>query len=152
MAVLLAIEAFAPAVALRTSSVAYPLVSALHILGIGLLVGTVLTIDIGILVGGQAWRLLLELLDPIVRVGFALVAATGALLFAVQATTYVQNPAFLVKVAFICMGLLNVMAFRRLLKHSGEPASVLALKVSAATSAVAWIGALFAGRLIGFTM
>ncbi|WAJ28956.1 DUF2214 domain-containing protein [Antarcticirhabdus aurantiaca] len=140
---------------LRQSLVAYPLVNALHILAIALVAGPILVLDLRIL---GAFRAIpaAHLARPLARtaaVGVGLALVTGALLFSTRPAGYLANPAFLLKVALVGLGILNALViratpgWRRLLAGAepGAPDRALAL-VSAAT----WIAAILAGRWIAF--
>jgi hypothetical protein len=153
--VLEAISAWPLAAALRESAIAYPLVNAAHIAAFGLLLGAIATLDLRLLGAfqGQALR---DLGPPLWRVaawGLALAALTGLLLFSTRAPAYAENPAFLAKLGLIGLGLANVLALRlnphwaRALEGGAVHPSV---RLSAALSLLAWLGAVLAGRWIGF--
>jgi hypothetical protein len=152
MSVLLAVEAWGPVAALRTSTFVYPFISALHILGVGMLVGAILTLDARVLGiwHGSGWRASVGDLSPVAAAGLLLAIGTGALLFAVRASRYIENPALLTKWALIAIGLVNVVAFRQAMRRSHDAPPSFTLRLSAAVSAVTWIGAVFAGRWIAF--
>jgi hypothetical protein len=153
-AVLAAIEASTLAETLRTSTTLYPLVSALHIVGIALLVGGIIAVDLRV-IGvwrGDGWRDAVRDRAPIAGAGLALALATGLLLFSVRATAYAENPTMLMKWGLIALGLVNIVVFHRMLKQRASlrrspPAS---LRAMAAASLVIWIAALFAGRWVAF--
>lgn len=145
----------APAAALRGSVTLYLLVNAAHVLGIGLLVGAIVTLDLRLL-GAFRAAALAHLAPPLVRVaasGLGLAALTGLALFSTRPATYLENPAFLAKLALLALALLNLA-----LLHAGRPwPAALAggavtgrLRVAAGVSLAAWIGVLLAGRWIGF--
>ena len=149
---LTAVEAWGPVAALRTSTFVYPFISALHILGIGILVGAILTLDARILGirRGNGWRASVAELGPMAAAGLLLAMGTGVLLFSVRAARYIENPALLTKWALIAVGLVNVLVFRMAMRRSGDAAPSFTLRLCAAVSAATWIGAVFAGRWIGF--
>jgi hypothetical protein len=147
------LESLSPVTALRGSTVLYPVVNALHIIGIGLLLGTIVTVDIRIIGLWQAerWRQGLYELLPLARLGFALAVASGGLLFSIRATEYIANPALQLKLVLIAIALLNVMAFHVLWRRSDTDAMPAAgLRISAGLSLVLWLASIFAGRAIGF--
>ena len=85
-----------------------------HVLGIALLVGAIVVLDLRLL---GLWRAVpVAVLGPpavaVASAGLALAIVSGAALFAVQATEYVANPFLYVKFAAICVGLVNVAALR----------------------------------------
>lgn len=150
-----ALEAWPVAAALRRSEVLYPLVNAAHILGIGLLLGAIATLDLRVL-GVFRSAPLPALGPPLVRVaaaGLGLALASGFLLFSVRPAAYAANPAFLVKLGLILAGLLNVLVlhlgtgWKRALTGAGTGR---ALRFAAILSLLVWISALLAGRWIAF--
>ena len=154
-AVLSILERTAFAATLRTSSVLYPLVNALHILGIAILIGSIIALDLRIvgLWRGKGWRQAIGELAQLAAIGLCLAIATGGLLFSVRASDYADNPAMILKVAFIVAGLANAVVFRVLLSREPEAnwgPSIL-LRVGAVVSALIWIAALFSGRWIAFS-
>jgi hypothetical protein len=120
----------------------YPVLSAAHVAGIGLLFGPIAAVDLR-LIGALDDRLdaARDVLIRLSLAGFALAVTTGALLFTVQAVDYATNPAFLTKFALIAAAGLNALAWRRL------PDSA---RIFAALSLTLWIATIFAGRMIAF--
>ena len=149
---LLTVESWGPVAALRTSTFVYPFISALHILGVGVLVGAILALDARVLGirRGSGWRASVGDLSPVAAAGLLLAIGTGALLFAVRASRYIENPALLSKWALIAIGLVNVVVFRHAMRRSEDATPSFTLRLCAAVSAATWIGAVFAGRWIAF--
>jgi hypothetical protein len=147
-----ALEASGPAVFFRASAVLYPLVNALHILSIGALVTTAILMDLRILGLGRALpaEKVLATLRPIAYVALAGAVVTGATLFSVQATEYVENTAFQVKMLLLAAALGNAMLFAGL--RLGRTGDAPAARVMALVSVGLWLSVLAAGRFIGFTM
>ncbi|SFB05104.1 hypothetical protein SAMN03159496_01557 [Rhizobium sp. NFR07] len=140
---------------LITSSTAYLLVNAAHILSLGMLFGAILALDLRLL--GMARPIPLPVIAPylsrLAGIGLSLAIITGLCLFSVRPTEYATNPAFLWKLGLIALGLANAVAVHR----SAGWKAVLAgasttsgLRISAALSIVIWIAAVVAGRWIGF--
>ncbi len=129
--------------------------NAAHVLGIALLVGAILPLDLK-LAGG--WRHvpaadLLAVLRPCAMVGLLLAVATGAVLFTVNPAEYLSNPAFRLKILLLLAALANVILIERSLalrRVAAGEASPALLRLGAAVSAVLWIAVLIAGRWIGF--
>ncbi|WP_105371801.1 DUF2214 domain-containing protein [Neorhizobium huautlense] len=141
--------------ALIASSTLYLLVNAAHILGIGTLFGAILALDLRLLGFAPAVPLaaIARYLSRIAAAGVFLAVLTGLCLFSVRPTEYVRNTAFLAKLALVALALVNVAVvhlgsgWRAVL--SGETPGV-ALRVGATLSVLFWIGAVIAGRWIGF--
>ncbi|RST87448.1 hypothetical protein EJC49_05390 [Aquibium carbonis] len=153
--VLRAIEGLPPAVALRTSFVAYPMVNALHILSIGMLVAAVMLMDLRVL--GRLSRLdgraFVATMRPVAGFAFFGAVLTGVALFSIRASEYAFNPAFQVKLALIALAGVNLALFLRAPRHSGlagQDGFSAAERLSAVASLVLWPAALVAGRFIGF--
>jgi hypothetical protein len=149
------IEALPHSVALRKSVTLYILVNAAHILGIGLLVGAILPLDLrlaGILRMGR----IADLAPFLVRVaaaGLTTAILTGLLLFSVKPGEYAANPAFLAKIGLVALALANIVLQHRTegwrrVRHGASPN--LPVRVHAGLSLAIWLSALLAGRWIGF--
>lgn len=136
-----ALEATALAEALRASRWAYPLVNAGHILGLALLVGAVVPMDLRLLRGdaGATW------LRPYAAAGLGLAAAMGVLLFVAQASDYVLSAWFKAKMAVLAVALANVAAHPRLV---AMPAA--RRRLAAAVSLATWPTVLVLGRMVGY--
>jgi hypothetical protein len=126
---------------LKASRWTYPLVNAGHVLGIALLVGAVIPMDVAILRGRGATAV--RLLRPWAAAGFVLAAACGALLFLTQAGDYIANGWFQAKMALLGVALLNAALH---LRTSGS-----SLRRAALASLVLWPGVLLAGRMIAYS-
>lgn len=149
------IAAWPLAAALRDSAVAYILVNAVHIAAIGLLLGAIVTLDLRLL-GLFRASPISQLAPPLVRIagaGLLVAVITGFLLFSTRPAAYLENPAFMAKLALVAVGLANVVALRlnpRWLARSDNREAPLSVRVSAIVSMGAWLGAILAGRWIAF--
>lgn len=139
--------------ALKTSFYAYPLVNALHILAIGMLVASVVLMDLRIL--GLARTVerepFLHLMRVTAALAFAVAVLTGLMLFSVRAREYAANPAFQAKLALLVLAGLNLWTFRRIVARAAAGAPYPpAARALAALSVALWLAVLVAGRFIGF--
>jgi len=137
---------------LRGSRWSYPLVNTGHIVGIALLFGAIVPLDLR-LVG--LWRqvpivALSRVLLPVALAGLVLAVATGALLFSVRATEYAQVPLFSVKLAVVAVAIANAVLLARLAPLATQPPR--RLRVIGATSIALWLAAILCGRMIGYLM
>ncbi|MDP5308836.1 DUF2214 domain-containing protein [Paracoccus spongiarum] len=149
------LAALPPAAWLRRSVAAYVLVNTLHILGIALLLGAILPLDLRLagLIRGPALADLAPFLSRLAAAGLALAVLTGLLLLSVRPGEYLANPAFRAKLLLVLAALINIA-----LVHAGRGWEALAagaaptgaLRRGAAISAVLWLAVLLAGRLTGF--
>ena len=147
-----AIEQLGAVRLLKSSFVAYPVINALHIAAIGALVTSVLLMDLSVLGAIRAIprEELVALLRRVALAAFAVAVLTGVTMFSIQATDYVRNPVFLVKLGLIVIAALNFAAFTALDRRRPSGEADAALRMLAVTSILLWSGVLFAGRLIGF--
>ena len=86
----------------------FPAIQSVHLAGIGLLVGTIVIVDLRLL--GYALRRytvseITRQFAPWTRAGLAIMLTTGPILFASDVTRYSQNPAFLFKMAALLLAL-----------------------------------------------
>jgi putative intracellular protease/amidase len=146
--VLTGLEATALAEHLRQSRWTYPLVNAGHVLGIALLVGAVVPMDLRLLrlVGGPDPAAAVAFLRPFAVAGLILAAVCGGLLFIAQANEYVGNRWFQAKMLLLALALTNAILHLRL--GSAPPARQ---RLAAAVSLVLWPAVLLCGRMIGYS-
>jgi hypothetical protein len=151
---LAALEATALARALRDSVWAYPLVNAAHVLGVAMLVGSIVPLDLRLL---GLWRSLplaplWHVLTRTAAAGLVLAATCGLLLFITRATEYAASSLFLGKMVALVVGVGNALALRRFSPDAIASSDVSARRVRAAAgvSLVAWLTTLTLGRLVGY--
>ena len=137
------LEAQPFAQALRASRWIYPLVNAGHILGLALLIGAVVPMDLRLLRGDPRP---LGLLRPYAIAGLCIALTCGALLFSVQASEYVTNDWFRWKLALLALALLNAALHLRI-------ANLPRLRqgTAACVSLGLWASVLLCGRMIAYS-
>ena len=138
----------------RHNSWLFTLGLVLHFIGLCLLMGGMLVIDLRIL--GLIRRVpigaVLALL-PVAILGFVLNLLTGIMFFCFDSFGYWRNPAFKIKMALVLLAGLNALWFtlaehRRLAATpSGFDANGIT-KLSAAASLLIWFSVILFGRLI----
>lgn len=152
------LEAMALARALRDSVWTYPLVNAGHILGVALLVGSIVPLDLRLL---GAWRSvplapLWRVLRRTAAAGLVLAMVCGSLLFITRATEYAASGLFISKMAVVGTGTANALALRMIAPDvllraqptaDKPPARV---QLAGGVSLAAWLAALTLGRLVGY--
>lgn len=136
--------------ALRNSLWLYPAVETLHIIGFAILVGAIVTFDLRVIAArpGLALGPWQSAVLPVARAGFALALPMGLLLFVANATAYLANPAFRLKLVMLALALGNVGAFHLMAADRDEPST--ALRLIAGLSLAAWLCVLSLGRLIAY--
>ena len=154
MSVLVWLSNTAPAVWARESESVwgYPTILFLHTFGLGLLVGFTAAIDFRVL--GFAPDLPLGLLARFFRyiwIGFWINVASGTALL-IMSPGKLSNPAFIFKMAFIALGVVNIWLLKRRVfpEHDTFHAVPRAGRILAAASLALWAGAITAGRLIAY--
>lgn len=145
-----ALSSIPPAVFLQRNGTAYLLLNAAHIVSLGVLIGTIVTLDLRLL--GVFRSIPLQALwAPLSRMaagGLGLAALTGLMLFTVNASDYAENRALQVKLLLIMVGVSNAFWLHK--RHQRQPAITPATQLHAAASLLVWLGAVVAGRWIGF--
>jgi len=133
--------------ALRESGWAYPTLEVVHLVGVGLLLGSLVLFELRMLGLGRAIppAALARLALPVTVAGFMLAAMTGSLMFATQPFELLPNPAFRAKMLLLMVGGANAVIFHArdsLARHD------LVARLQAVLSMIVWIGVLACGRLI----
>ena len=148
---LAALEQAGPIAALRDSVFAYPLVNALHIIGIALLFGAIVALDLRLI----GWRrdvgpaeAVAKLLLPVAIGGLALAIPAGLLLFATDARAYAASPLFQAKMVLIGLAVGNALWLRASERRGLRSERRAAL--AGASSIILWLGAIILGRLVGY--
>jgi hypothetical protein len=153
-----ALEATDLAVALRNSVWSYPLVNAAHLLGVALLVGSIVPLDLRLL---GAWRSvplapLAGVLTRIAGTGLVLAIIFGMLLFITRASEYITSNVFISKMVVVAVGTANALALRMTWltgvseRTSTDGKTPARLQIAAGVSLVTWLTALTLGRLVGY--
>lgn len=143
------------AFAIRDSTWIYPIANLTHILGLALLVGSILMLDLRVLGVGRSVSIdaLSRLATPFSILGICLSLSSGSVLFSADAAALAANPIFRLKMALLVAGLANALLFRLLWQRriSGwmEGAPVPA-KLQAGLSGIGWLAVASCGRLIAY--
>jgi hypothetical protein len=137
----------------------FPIIETLHVMALTVVLGSIAMVDLRLL--GIASRQspvsrLSEEVLPWTWSAWCVAAVFGTLMFLSKAHTYAENPQFELK--FACMGLaaINMLifqfgAYRQVARWDlGEPP--LGAKLAGALSLLLWVGVVFFGRWVGFTV
>lgn len=140
---------------MRGSPWGYPAVNLLHLLGLTLLIGPMLLLDLRLLGAGRRFPLadVSGVLTPCAAAGLLLLIGSGALLFSADAAPLVANPLLQFKAACIALGLANALAFRALWARrlpAWDDAPPALGRLQAALSLATWLAAAAAGRLLAY--
>jgi hypothetical protein len=150
-----ALEASWLGVTVRQSIWLYPVASVLHVIGVGLLLGTIIAFDLRVLGLARALPLhpLARLLIPLAALGVAMQLPTGFLMLTADANALLTHPLMLAKLSLVLLALANIAWFHR----RAGPAFVDlyeplpgSLRASAALSLGAWTSVAVLGRAIAY--
>jgi hypothetical protein len=138
----------------RTSTWMFPVLEAVHLLGLSLLGGTLLVVDLrllNVMLRDQPVATLARGVQPWLNRSVALMLSTGFLLFMSEAVKCYHNPSFRVKMATLPVALLFTFLVRRPLTLREEAGGGWRARAVAAVSIVLWFTVAAAGRWIGFS-
>ena len=134
---------------------AYPMILTYHTFGLALLVGMSVAISLRILGVAEGLPLApMERFYPYMLAGFWFNVVTGLLLVAPEATRWAFNPDFLLKMAFVFLGMYLVYRIRNVVfrdaSTTGANVPSRKAKLLAASSIAVWVLAITTGRLSAY--
>ncbi|MEP6723266.1 MAG: hypothetical protein ABJA77_17625 [Variovorax sp.] len=136
-------------VALQTHPWAYPVLEAVHILGIGLLFGNLVLFELRVFCRGAALPVeaLARLSLGTALAGFTLAAASGLLMFSTQPAELLANRSFVLKMLLLVAAGCNAAWFH----GRGSLARLDGLaRAQMLLSTVIWVAVVFCGRWIAY--
>ena len=151
-----ALEASALGSAIAESTLAFPVIEAIHLLGLAVSVGLLLLVDLrllGLVLQQVPAAAVHQQLRKWIVAGFAVTLASGALLFAAEAGQVIVNYAFIAHAILALLGIANALYFEiRLAPHAAEWTQGLpaAARLAGTVSLAAWFFVLVSGRLIPY--
>jgi hypothetical protein len=152
------LEQTAPSVWIRDAPTlwAFPFVLFLHTLGLGIVAGLSVAINVAMLkFGGRHALAPIERFFPVVWLGFTVSLVSGLLLLLAYPTKALTDPVFYLKIGLIVGALAQLQWLHRRIRAQGDAAPPIQVdrKVRVATlGAVAlWLGAVLTGRLLAYT-
>lgn len=146
----------------------WPALESLHFIGLCLLFGSLLVIDLRIIgFASHASLKAIEKFIVITLVGFGINLVTGVLFLFGDPSRYFVNPAFQIKILLILLAIMNALYFPYRMRHhrthianirmkknhieqSHNTPLPLDLKCVAGLSLLLWIGVIILGRLIPY--
>ncbi len=154
------LEGTALATWIAGSAFAFPAIESIHVVAITLVVGSIAVADLRLL--GLAWKSrpvtdVLHDVLPMTWIAFAVALSCGSLLFISQASKYIDNSAFQIKMLLMLLAGANMLAFelitlRSVSRWDRDVPVPPAGKLAGAVSLACWLGILVYGRQIGWTM
>jgi hypothetical protein len=136
----------------RRSAYFFPVVEVVHLLGITLLLGAALVLNLRLLGAAMRRQSIAEIaraIAPLLWSGVALAVGSGLLLFVTEAVKCYYNAAFWYKMGLLSSAVVFQLLVRRRLEGA-PPASAALVKGAAAISLALWFGVAVAGRAIAF--
>jgi hypothetical protein len=138
--------AFSP---LRTHPFAYPALEVVHIVGIALLLGNLVLLELRVWGAGVSLPVpgLARLTLLLVAAGFGLAALSGLLMFVSQANELISNRAFVIKMGLLTLAACNAAWFHgrgSLVKLDGVARFQVVL------STLIWLAVITCGRWIAY--
>jgi hypothetical protein len=136
----------------RSSTPGYPSMIALHAIGMAIMVGLSLVIDLRVL-GWFAGIPLpaLQRFFKIAWIGFGINFVSGSALFAAQATSYIVDWVFLTKMGLVLLGAITAGILQPATANAGATGAVSGgTKAIAGIAIVFWLVAIVMGRLTAY--
>ena len=121
----------------------FPIVQSIHLCGIALLVGSIVTLDLRLLDFALRRHSIAEIarrFAPWTRAGFAIMLITGPFLFITDIPRYIHNPAFLFKMVVLAMALAFHFAMHSRVETRGKLAAFISIAL--------WTCVVLGGRAI----
>jgi hypothetical protein len=152
------LEKTAPAAAMRNSLWLFDITETAHTLGIILVAGTIMLVDLRLLGMGLRREPVSHVVSRIVPwtlSGFALMFLTGGWLFSAEASKLYHSPAFRIKMMLLSLAGLNALIFhltiyRRAAEWNDRPVAPARARLAGLFSLLLWIGIIAAGRSIAY--
>ena len=154
MSFLQSLEDSAFGIWVSTSLIGYPLMITLHAIGMAIMVGISVALDLRLLgwFAGIPYTAINRFL-AIAWIGFTINLLSGTALFCMQATMYVQDGTFLLKMLFVLLGAVTAAFLQGALNRNSASWGAAApggIRLLAVASIVFWTAGMVMGRLIAY--
>lgn len=151
---LTSLEESAFGVWVSTSLIGYPLMITLHAIGMAIMVGLSVALDMRLLgwFPGIPYTAINRFL-ALAWIGFTINLLSGTALFCMQAASYVQDGTFLLKMLFVTLGVIVAAFLQGALNRNSASWGAAApgsIKFLAIISILFWVAAMVTGRLIAY--
>jgi hypothetical protein len=148
------LEASAVGSAIRDSLWLFPVIEAVHLLGLALLGGAVLVVDLRLLGAGLTGRPLAYVaaqLEPWLLGAVAVMVTTGVPLFLSEAVKCYHSDAFRLKMVALALALAFTFGVRNRVAKARPALTAWRARAVGACSLALWLTVAAAGRWIGFS-
>ena len=143
---------------IRSSGYTYPVLLALHLVGISIFGGLILVTDLRILGAGMKSISIADVVNRTrmwKRIGLVFAGGCGFLLFCSKAEAYYYNPLFRAKIFLFAMVAVHAIIFKGSIYNQpenieGNPALMSKARMAAGISITLWTCIMIAGRGIGY--
>lgn len=140
------------------STWAFPALDVIHTLGIVLVAGTIMLVDLRLLglgLRGVPIRQVVARIVPATLWGFLLMLVSGALLFSSEAVKMYYSPIFRIKIAALALAGVNALIFHLTIYRDVDnwgpaPVAPLRARMAGLLSLIFWIAIIAAGRAIAY--
>ena len=147
-------EELAVGEAIRNSLWLFPVIEAFHLVGLGVIGGAVLLVDLRLLglgLKGHSVSQLSKGAEPWLLGSLGMMLASGIPLFLSEAIKCYYSTAFWVKMTSLLLVILFTFTVRRRVSLEATSTPALEAKIAALVSLALWAGVGWGGRWIGFS-
>jgi hypothetical protein len=134
---------------IRHSAALIALLEIIHLIGLALLIGTILMVDLSLLglgIGRHPVSLIARELSNWTIAGLAIMLASGPLILSSEAIRCYKTPAFWVKMALLAMAVVFHFTIHRRVALAEPPVERPSAGIVAGLSLALWIGVALAGK------
>lgn len=142
---------------IRESENLFPVLQTFHVIGLILMIGTILLLDlriVGVILQSRSAAEVGRNLLPYTWAGFAVVFASGLILLAAQAGRIYENEFLRAKLVLLVFAAVNVIVFHlgsyRRIAHWGTETAPVSARTAAWLSIALWSAVVIAGRYIAY--
>jgi len=154
------LEATGVGTMVRESLYGFPILVAIHLMGLLFSVGMILWFDLrllGLALGSVPVSRVYRRLIPWATTGFVVMVTTGAMLFTGYASAAYQNPFFRIKVSALLLAAANALFYHLVNERGREswdayPVPPRRARVAGLVSIALWATVIMCGRLMAYTM
>jgi len=147
-------------VLLRESNWGEPIIESIHVLTLTLFLGFAFLLDLrllGVCLRRRRMSEVIGQLNPWLGAGFAVMIATGVLLFIADPVAFYGDTFFRVKMLLLALAIVNIVVFNRTVGRNvaawdANLQTPAGAKVAAILSLVLWVAIIAAGRAIAYTL